>query len=274
MDFVATPTAEHFDVDSFRLAEHPQDETRVFPDGEVYVQLPDVGSIDDAVVIHAGQPDPNRGLSYLYATLDVLREHDCTTELVFTYVPYCRQDEAFYEGALNYARSLLRSVIGCYEVDHVYAVDPHFGHREWIQEFPVTKLETFPLVRERVEMDEYAVVGPDLGAVERFGIPGFEKDRTGAYDVELTGDLDVTDRNVLVFDDLIATGGTMVDTYHRLKEQGAETVQAAAVHGVLEEGVHRVQETYDALYLTNTIENDAANVRVEPLLEGVLDRDP
>jgi ribose-phosphate pyrophosphokinase len=269
MEFVVTPSAEHLDVDARRLAPHPDDERRRFPDGEVYVQVPELDALEDVVVVHAGQPHPNRGLAYLHGVLALLADADCTTRLAFTYAPYGRQDAAFHPGTLNYARSLLRTVTRHYGVRRVYAVDPHFGHRDWARSLPFEALEAFPLVSEAVEMDDYVVVGPDLGAVERFGIPGFEKERESATSVALGGSLDVAGENVLVFDDMIATGGTMVAAFDRLREQGAKRVEAAAVHGVLTAGVERVSETYDALYLTNTVASDRATVGVEPLLESV-----
>lgn len=270
MEYVLTPTAEHFDLEARRLASHPHNDTRTFPDGEVYVQLEDVDAIDHATVVHAGQPDPNRGLAYLYGLLDLLAERDCPTTLVFSYVPYCRQDRDFHGGTLNYARSLLRTVTDCYAVERVLAIDPHFSHRSWFRSFPIERLRAWPLIEARVEMDDYVVVGPDLGAVERFDVEGFEKSRHGAYDVELSGSLAVDGRNVLVFDDLVATGGTMVRAYRRLKEQGAATVQAAAVHGVIDDGVRRVSEIYDGFYLTNSVASDAATVSIEPLLEDAV----
>lgn len=269
MDPIVTPSAEHLDVDATELAVHPRNGNRRFPDEEVYVQIEQLESIAHALLIHAGQPHPNRGLAYLYGALELLAEHGCSVTVAFSYVPYGRQDAEFHGGTLNYARSMLRKLTQYYDVGRIYAVDPHFGHREWVREFPVETLRAFPIIQRHVEMDDYVVVGPDLGAVERFGIPGFEKERKGAYDVDLTGNLDVDGRDVLVFDDLIGTGGTLVEAFHRLRSQGAETVAAAAVHGVLPDGVKRVRETYDALYLTNTIAGDAANVRIEPLIRSV-----
>lgn len=268
MDYIVTPTAEHLDLDAVRLEVHPQNKNRRFPDGEVYVQLEQLESIDHAVVLHSGQPHPNRGLAFLYGVLDLLAEVDCQITLTFPYVPYSRQDKAFYEGTLNYVRSILRMVTQYYDIDRVYAIDPHFSHRDWVSEYPLEILHAFSLIQEHLDMDDYIVVGPDLGAFERFGVPGFEKARKSAYDVELAGELDVKGKNVLVFDDLISTGGTMVNAYHRLKKQGAATVQAAAVHGVLENGIQRVLRTYDALYLTNTIANGQATVQIESLIEN------
>lgn len=273
MDFIVTPSAEHLDIDALQLTLHPQNESRCFPDDEVYVQLEELDAVKRAVLIHAGQPHPNQGLAYLYGTLELLEAHDCLVTLVFSYVPYCRQDKAFYDGTLNYVQSILQKVTQYYGVERIYAVDPHFSHRDWVRDVPLDILRAFPLIQDHVAMNDYVVVGPDLGAVERFGVPGFEKDRESAYEVELSGSLDVEGKNVLVFDDLIATGGTMVTAFDRLKEQGAKTVEAAAVHGVLDEGVQRVRDTYEALYLTNTIMNDVANVRIEPLFDDITRRD-
>ncbi len=272
MNLIVTPTAEHLELDAARLDPHPHNESRVFPDDEVYVQLESVAELESALVVHSGQPRPNRGLAYLYGLLDLLAEHDVLISLCFTYAPYGMQDASFYPGTVNYARALLNHVVR-YPVRQVYAVDPHFGHRAWTADYPLTQLHAFPLVRDRVDddLDDYLVVGPDLGAVDRFGIPGFEKTRKGAYEVQLEGELDVEGRNVLVFDDLIETGGTMIAAYDRLESQGADTVVAAAVHGVLDEGIQRVRDAYDGLYLTNTIATDATNVPIESLVRTVLE---
>lgn len=262
MEYLVTPPAEHLSLDAARLREHP-DGGRRFPDGEVYVRLPRLE--EEVVVVHAGQPAPNEGLAYLYGALAALGEREHTVRLVFSYTPYCRQDRAFEEGTLNFARALMRDVAGCAE--RVYAVDPHFAHREWVEGVPVERIRALPALRGAVDMDEYAVVGPDLGAAERFGLRGFRKDRGGSG-VSLTGELDVAGENVLVFDDVIATGGTMVAARDRLEEQGAATVQAAAVHGVLGEGVERVREAFDRLYLTNSIADRGGEVWVEPLIRA------
>ncbi|WP_323192578.1 ribose-phosphate diphosphokinase [Halostella sp. PRR32] len=274
METIVTPSAEHFTIEARQLSGHPQNQSRLFPDDEVYVQFESIDSVDSVSVVHSGQPAPNRGLAYLYGLLSLLNDENCSIELVLPYAPYSRQDAAFYEGTVNHAKTLLQTITQWYGVDRVYTVDPHFGHRDWMDDFPIEVLRAFPLIQEHVTMADYVVVGPDLGAVKRFGVPSFEKTRESAYDVELVGDLDVERKNVLVFDDLISTGGTMVEAYERLMAQGAATVQAAAVHGVLDKGVERVRDKYDALYLTNTIPNDAATVSIEPVLQNALEEEP
>lgn len=269
MTIICTPQASHLDTAATGLQPHPDNQTLQFPDGEVYVHL-DLDGVEQASVVHSGIPEPNTGLMYLFGVLERLREDGVDAEVAFSYMPYGMQDEDFFSGTLNYARALLRKLEGYYGVEQVYAVDAHFSHRGWVDSFSFRGLDAFPLIQEAVSMEEYVVIGPDLGAVERFGIEGFEKEREDAETVRLDGEVDVEGRNVLVFDDIIETGGTMAAAYDTVQEAGAERIEAAAVHGVLEEGVERVQETYDQLYLTNTIDRETATVGIEPLIRDAL----
>lgn len=281
-----TPWTEHLDIDGNTFTPHPENGIILFPDNEVYVQLEEVEQLEQATIIHSGW-EPNAGTMFLYGALDLLRQHDIPTTVVFTYFPYSRQDDSFHPGTVNYARSILDKLDAYYNVDTILGVDTHFSHRDWTDQYPYSTLNTFPLIQQAVDMEDYVVVGPDAGAVERFSISGnadratadsdasfnisgFEKERNSTYDVNLSGEVDVAGRNVLVFDDILATGGTMVSAYERLKEQGAETVAAATVHGVMESGVNRVQETFDRFYLTNTIPNEEENVFIEPVIEEAL----
>lgn len=266
MAVVLTPSAEHLDLPGDTLAPHPQNDIRQFPDGEAYVQLPDVEKYDEATVVHSGMPDPNTGLQYLFGVLDLLKQHDVPTTVCFTYMPYGMQDAAFFDGNANRARSLLEVLTEYYDVDTVYTVDAHFAHRDWISAYPIENLHVFPEIDNYVAMNDYVVVGPDQGAVDRFGIPGFNKKRNGVSTVDVSGDLDVEGKNVVVFDDIIETGSTMVTTHNVLKNQGADRVVAAAAHGVLNGGVERVRTTYDQLYLANTIDTPHVNVSLEPVL--------
>lgn len=264
MELLCTPPAEHLALDATTLEPHPESGERRFPDGETYVQVPDIDA-DRVMVVHSGQPGPDHGLATLYATLAGLAGRDHEVELFFTYQPYSRHDAAFFPGTVNRARDVLTTVTDRYDVEQVHAIDPHYGHRGWTGEFPLEIHRSFPLLMDDVELDDPVVVGPDRGAVERFGVPGFEKERRGGA-VTVSGDLDVAGRDVLVFDDIIATGATMAAAHDELVAQDAARVEAAAVHGAMQEGVARVSDAYDALHLANTVARDAATVGIEPLV--------
>lgn len=268
MTVLLTPWAQHLDLEGDVFAPHPDNDTYMFPDGEVYVQY--AAGVEAVTLVHAGAPDADAGLQFLRAALHRFKERDVAVRVVFTYMPYSRQDARFYDGTANQARQIIDELATWYGVEEIYAVSPHFGHRDWVEGYPFQELHAFEVLMDQVTMEDPVVVGPDGGAVQRFGIPGYAKERQDAEHVSLRGDVPAAGRNVLVFDDIIATGSSMEAAYTRLKEEGAERVEAAAVHGVMAEGIRGVRETFDALHLTNAVPNNHANVRVEPVLRDVL----
>lgn len=264
-EVVVTPQAEHLDLDAIQLRKHPENGTRTFADGEVYVQLEELADLDEAVVVHSGAPGPNRGLSYLYGILDLLKKRNIDTEVFFTYFPYGMQDEEFFPGALNYSRSILDKLVDYYKVEQINVVEPHFAERPWTDEYKLNTISGTELLLEDLD-DSFTIVGPDGGALERFGIESYRKNREGQRNIELEGELDL-EGNVLVLDDIVETGGTMAAAYERIKDEGADRVEAAAVHGVLKEGVEKIASTYDGFRLTNSVKNDRSNTRIEPLVK-------
>ena len=77
----------------------------------------------------------------------------------------------------------------------------------------------------------------------------------------------VKGKNVGVVDDLVETGGTMCRAYDFCKDNGAKKVLALITHGVLPEGISRIKEKYDDLFLTNTINRPEANVDISGLVK-------
>ncbi|MDY6789309.1 MAG: hypothetical protein SVV03_05100, partial [Candidatus Nanohaloarchaea archaeon] len=192
MELILTPSAEHLELDGRTFQPHPKSGAREFPDGEVYVHIPGAEDIDEALVVHSGMPEPNRGLECLRGTLELLKEKDVGTNLFLTYFPYGMQDSEFFEGDLNKARALLKEFRDFYQVNKIYSMDVHFSNREWFQRKYSTFLENlhmFPRIRRKIKMEDYLVVVPDSGAVDRFGIDrGFEKERRSSFEVEIRGE--------------------------------------------------------------------------------------
>lgn len=271
MTRILTPWAAHLEMEGRTFDPHPDEGTYVFPDGEVYVRLEDLEDLEEATVVHSGW-QPNAGLTFLYGALELLREHGVDADVAFSYMPYARQDTEHHGNDLNHARAIIRQLVEYHGVGKVTALDAHCSGRDWLEEYPYEDVSAVDALMGAIDLDDPLVVGPDLGASERFDIEGYQKQRRSARDVDVTGELDVAGQDVVVLDDMIATGGTLCAAHDRLKEQGAEQVVAAAVHGVLEEGVDRVRETYDALYLADTIPNEAADVTAGPVLASALDQ--
>ena len=82
---------------------------------------------------------------------------------------------------------------------------------------------------------------------------------------------DVKDKNILILDDMIATGGTMIKAVENVKKGGARKVFCAATHGFfLNDSLDKLKKLSDGVFTTNSIPNDVAEVDIVPLLKKAL----
>jgi ribose-phosphate pyrophosphokinase len=284
MYFIPTSAAEHL-VRGLQgrkgieviLPGKNKDDKRYFPDGEVYTRIKTVGALrDGAVVFHSGQPDPNAGIIELEMILEALRSAGTPwLEVFFGYFPYCMQDKVFRPGEVNAAEALLKKLGTYYGVAKVYAIDPHFGHDRWLQQYSFEGFSAVPLLKAAALRDEPEIlfVAPDSGGQARSNLAGLSKTRINSHNIEHHHDNDfaalVRGRHLGVVDDLVETGGTMVRFADKCREYGASSVSALITHGVMPSGIGRLRAAYDRFYLANTIDRLEANVDVSQLIAGI-----
>jgi len=202
---------------------------------------------------------------------------------VIPYLGYARQDKAFKPGQPISVRAAAKAIST--GTDRVLLVEPH---EPAVADFFTVSTETVGaadrLAGALVGLDDPLFVAPDEGAIElatttrdAYGegeVDYFEKERdyeTG--EVELTpSDAPVEGRDVVVVDDIIATGGTMSGAIEVLVDRGADRVFAVCVHPVLAEaaltrlsaaGVERVVGT-------DTLERAVSEVSVAPAIAARL----
>ena len=246
----------------------------VFPDGERYIKLQEADMIEGRVVVlHSGQPDPNGGIVELEALLAILREHDVAPiEVFFTYFPYGMQDKSFSEGEIGVAESLVQKLIKYYKVEKVYALEPHFAEQKWVSRYPLVDVSTHELMIKEAKREHSKVmlVAADSSSKRRTGLPGLEKTRTDSYTVAHQDDAEfaklVQGKVIGVIDDIVETGGTMVRFKEKCYDAGATGAIALITHGVLPEGINRLNSNYQELFLSNSINRPEANVDITPLI--------
>jgi ribose-phosphate pyrophosphokinase len=131
----------------------------------------------------------------------------------------------------------------------VVTIDLHAGQIQGFFNIPVDNLYAAPVILEHLrqrfagEMDRLVMVSPDAGGTERarafakrLGCPVavIDKRRTGPNVAEIMHLIgDVRDKVAIILDDMIDTAGTLTQAAAALKEHGAQTIYAAATHGVL-----------------------------------------
>jgi ribose-phosphate pyrophosphokinase len=249
---------------------------RYFPDGEVYVKISKAEKLRGrTIVLHSGAPKPNDGLVELEMILEILRKSKAKPmELFFTYFPYGKQDNIFEKGETNAAENLVKKLVGYYGVAKIYIIDAHFWGREWVKKYPVINISAVDLLIQSALKDfpEAIFLPPDIGSARRTGLKlkGLKKKRIDSYLVKIKSNKEfkriVKGKVVGVIDDLVETGATLVPFYEECKKCRAKEVIALITHGVLTEGIERINSKYSKLYLTNTIDRKEANVDIANLI--------
>ncbi|MFH1401860.1 MAG: hypothetical protein ABIG40_02770 [Parcubacteria group bacterium] len=270
---------------------------RLFPDGEVYTKIPEIIDLQgEIVVLHSGAPDPNEGLvelEQILARLKNLRKK-LTLKLwkfkvslrilkfrpvvFFLYFPYGKQDRVFVPGEINSAEELIKKLVKYYGVKHIYFIDVHFSERSWLKKYPITNISAIDLLTQAAlrEYQDLLFLTTDMGGQKRTGLKGTLKRRLDSFTTEIqsTEDFQQSVRGKVIgaVDDLIETGGTMVNFYQECKKAGAREAVALLTHGVMESGIKRIAGTYAKLYLTNTINRPEANLDITGLVAGIMSK--
>ena len=253
-----------------------------FPDGEARAAVPGFAG-EEAVVVAATTSD--EAFVELLQLQDAVREAGAeTVTTVLPYMGYARQDRAFEAGQPVSARATARAVST--GADRVVLVSPHEPGVADFFDVPVEVVGAGSLLSEPLPdgLVDPLFLAPDesaeaLSVAARDAYGGgeadfFEKERdydTGAVTVT-PGDAVVEGRDVVIVDDIVATGSTMSEAVAALRERDAGDVYAACVHGVLA-GSARTRLAaagVERVVATDTVERAESAVSVAPLVARAL----
>jgi ribose-phosphate pyrophosphokinase len=269
----------------------PNIEIGQFPDGDIHVRIPLILECkgQEVVIFHRLYPRQNTSLVGLLLILDSLKEIGVKhVSVVAPYLPYSRQDKKKLNGevASAYAVCNLLARSGC---DKLITFDCHFLNKEGPAEFGELKIENISMGKALIEYakttaflgEDCEVISPDMGAnylVLDHGGKSYKKirkeyegDKIQYRDIEeMDGDFDVKGKNVLLLDDMISTGATMIRALEKLTEGGAKKICCAAAHGLfLYNCVDKIKKFTECVYSTDTIINDNAKVSIKAKLADI-----
>jgi len=250
-----------------------------FPDGERLVRVPPVEG--RAIVVCSTTADED--YVELLQLQDAAREAGATEVVtVIPYMGYARQDDAFEPGEPVSARALARAVST--GTDEVLTVNVHEAGVCDFFTVPTRNVNAAPRLAGALPDDlrDPVFVAPDEGAIhlaqsvrDAYG-PGdadyFEKTRHSGTDVSIEpSDTDVTGRDVVVVDDIIATGSTMSEAISVL--DAPERVFVTCVHPLLAGSARTKLANAGAekVYGTDTIERAVSEVSAAEAVAAELD---
>lgn len=217
-----------------------------FPDGEVAVRIEESVRGREVFIIQPTSHPVNDHLLELVAFADALRRADAIRiTAIIPYFGYARSDRRAGHRVAIMA-SAVADILQSVGVHHVVTFDMHAAQIEGFFRIPVDNLTAVPMLCDALQnhiAKETVVISPDLGAMrrtrefaERLGlsVAVLLKRRLSGTEVEVSQVAgDVRDRPCLIVDDMISTGGTIIESIRMLLQEGARPdMVVATTHGL------------------------------------------
>ncbi len=255
----------------------PNVEVKTFPDGDSYVRIlePEMFKGKETTIYSRLWPEQNSRIFELVLLARTLRKMDAKIEgAVVPYLPYSRQDKIFLEGeALSI--DILLNLFAESGIKKITTFDCHFiksGRGEYEREgVRIKNISLANMLVEKAKKEfskNLTTISPDEGAgymaekamkkIRGEYIEGKEAYRR-IERVEGVGE--VEGKDILIIDDMISTGGTMVRAVENVKKAGARKVGVATVHAFfLKDSLDRIERMADYIIAANTIPNKHAKI--------------
>jgi len=204
-----------------------------FPDGEIFVQYKDNLRSADVFIIQSTSNPPNENLMELLIMLDAAKR--ASAARITAVIPF-----------FPITAKLLANILTTAGADRILTMDLHADQIQGFFDIPVDHLLAAPVFidyfRKMVEQDDFVIAASDIGGVKRAWyfaeklntpIAIVDKKRSGPESVEAMHIIgDVKGKNVIIPDDMLATGGTLVQAAKFLKAKGAKKIYACMTHGI------------------------------------------
>ncbi|MBR6259331.1 MAG: ribose-phosphate pyrophosphokinase [Oscillospiraceae bacterium] len=221
-----------------------------FSDGEISVSLYETVRGSDVFIVQSTCSPVNDNLMELLIMIDACKRASAgRITAVMPYFGYARQDRKA-KARDPISAKLVANLITCAGADRVLTMDLHANQIQGFFDIPVDNLMGGPLFTDYYinlmggNTDNYIVVSPDVGSVARarnfahkvgLNLAIVDKRREKANQSEVMNIIgDVTGKSVILFDDMVDTGGSLCGAAKALVEVGgAKEVYACASHGVL-----------------------------------------
>jgi ribose-phosphate pyrophosphokinase len=246
-----------------------------FANGEIYVRPEESVRGADCFVMQSHSAPINDNIVEQLVTIDALKRASARrSTAVIPFLGYSRQDKKVLPREPITAR-LMADLFMTAGADRLVSVDLHTGQLQGFISKPWDSLTALPIITdylsERLEDGKTAVLSPDAGGVKRAekyarrlgdaSVAFIYKRRdptehNASEALSMSGK--VTDRHVVIVDDMIDTAGTVCNAAEMVMEFGAKSVRIAATHGIFSDpALDRIKNTpIEEVIVTNTLPVD------------------
>ena len=242
-----------------------------FSDGEIYIEINENIRGNSVFVIQSTSNPANDNLMELLLCIDALRRSSAKNiTAVIPYYGYARQDRKVVPRT-SISAKVVANLITNAGASRVVTVDLHAGQIQGFFDMPVDNLFTTPLfaryIKRKLKNKKLICVSPDVGGVQRtrglatkikadLAIIDKRRPKPGKSQVmNIIGD--VKGKTCIIVDDIIDSGGTIVNAVDAIKKKGATDVYVFITHAVLSgDAVNKIKKSkIKKLIITDTIDN-------------------
>ncbi len=239
-----------------------------FSEGEIRVKIDDNVRGKDVFVVQPTCPPTNENMMELLVIVDALKRASAgRITAVMPYYGYARQDRKD-QPRVPITAKLVANLLTVAGADRILTMDLHAGQIQGFFDIPLDHLFAINVFVEYIEslkLADLVVVSPDVGGIKtarayakRLGaaLAIVDKRRLSPEKAEAMNILgEVEGKNAVLVDDLIATGGSLLEAANALKKAGVRKIFAAVVHGVLTGNAMQNIESsiLEELIITDTI---------------------
>ena len=259
---------------------------RKFADGEIYIEINENIRGNSIFIVQSISSPANDNLMELLLCIDALKRSSAKNiTAVIPYFGYARQDRKVVPRT-SISAKLVSNLITQAGADRVVTVDLHAGQIQGFFDIPVDNLFSTPIfarhARKKIKSKKIICVAPDVGGTERaralgkllnVGLAIVDKRRPTPGKSEVMNVIgNVKGKTCILVDDIIDSGGTIVNAAKALKSRGAKDVYVYITHGVLSgDAIKKIKSSViKNLVITDTIDNvhktkNVKNIEVLPI---------
>ena len=242
-----------------------------FSDGEIYVEINENIRGNNIFLVQSISSPANDNLLEMLLCIDALKRSSAKNiTAVIPYFGYARQDRKVVPRT-SISAKLVSNLITKAGADRVVTVDLHAGQIQGFFDIPVDNLYATPIfyrhIKKNLKLNNLVCVSPDVGGVARtrglskllnVNLAIVDKRRPAPGKSEVMNIIgNIKNKICIIVDDIIDSGGTIVNAAKMLKSKGAKEIHVYITHGVLSgDAVKKIKNSpIKKLIITDTIDN-------------------
>lgn len=262
-------------------------EVRIFADGESKIKIESVEN-KQCIIIQSLYPPIDRHILQLLMMIQKCRKDKALkTIVVIPYMAYARQDKAFLEGEVI-SISILAEIIEYFGVSRVITIDIHSESSLSYFGNIIKNISAIPILAEyalqNIFLNNVIIISPDFGGLKRaqkFGeiiqreVTFLKKTRdrlTGMVSIEDVLDFKVKDKDVILVDDMISTGNSIIKACEVLRKNKAQRIYVICSHALLlDKALDKIiRAGATDIISTNSIPNSCSKVDLSKIISEVI----